>query len=441
MAGMAMRVQGCDLMRVACVVAGSRGDAQPFIALARACAEVGMQPVLLTHREHAGLAQRWDVPFREMPGDPRAILASPAGQELLRTRDPIRVLTRLRGLADDLFDQAAAALEVELDDCDAVIFSTLAVAAYHVAELLELPRMWGVLQPVTATSAWPSLLLPTGLGPSADSWVKRWVNRRSHSVADALTWTLFGPATTAYRRRVGLPDRSWREQRTDVDQSLPVLGGWSQVLAPRPADWPSHVHVTGAWQLSEAQAVLPEAVKSFLAAGPPPVYAGLGSATVGDTEVVTRVFVDAARLNGQRLILSSGWAGLGEGLSAADDDVLVVGELPHAALFPQCAAVVHHAGAGTTHTALAAGVPAVPLPFWGDQPFWAQRSSATGAAVAPVPHGHWTVARLAAAMARATGEPWRRRRTQALAQLVGQEPGSAGAATHAADYFMAGSST
>lgn len=427
-------------MRVACVVAGSRGDAQPFVALANACAAAGMEPVLLTHREHQELAQRWQVPFREMPGDPRAILASPAGQELLRTRDPIRVLTRLRGLAGDLFDDAAAALEVELADCDAVIFSTLAVAAYHVAEVLGLPRMWGVLQPVTATSTWPSLLLPVGTGRTARSAPGRWLNRRSHALADVLTWSLFGPATTSYRRRVGLPAKSWHQLRSDVAGNLPVLGGWSNVLAPRPVDWPTHVTVTGAWGLAEESAALPEQVMAFLDAGPPPLYAGLGSSTVGDPALVTRMFVDAARSVGVRLILSRGWAGLGEGLTAADDDVLLVDEMPHAALFPRCAAVMHHAGAGTTHTALAAGVPAIPLPFWGDQPFWGQRSAATGAAVAPVPHRLWTTPRLASAMARATGEPWRRLRAQALAQEMGREPGSSGAAAHAGAYFMAGSS-
>lgn len=428
-------------MRVGCVVAGSRGDAQPFIALAGALAEAGMQPVVLTHREHQKLAEQWQVPFREMPGDPRAILNSPAGQQLLRTRDPIRVLTRLRGLAGELFDDAAAALETELADCDAVIFSTLAVAAYHVAELLDLPRMWGVLQPVTATAAWPSLLLPGGAPGAETTELRGWLNLRSHGVADVLTWSLFGPATTAYRRRVGLPEQTWRQLRADVAETLPVLGGWSQVLAPRPADWPAHVHVTGMWQLPDTATPLPEEVVAFLAAGPPPLYAGLGSSTVGDTTHVTRMFVEAARVAGQRLILSRGWAGLGETVTAADDDVLVVGDLPHGSLFQRCSAVMHHAGAGTTHAALAAGVPAVPLPFWGDQPFWAQCSAATGAAAEPVPHNRWSTERLAASIARATGEPWRRRRAQELAQEMGREPGSRGAAVHAATYFMAGSSS
>ena len=41
-----------------------------------------------------------------------------------------------------------------------------------------------------------------------------------------------------------------------------------------------------------------------------------------------------------------------------------VGEVPHDWLFPRVAAVVHHAGAGTTAAGLRAGVPAVPVPCW-----------------------------------------------------------------------------
>jgi hypothetical protein len=51
----------------------------------------------------------------------------------------------------------------------------------------------------------------------------------------------------------------------------------------------------------------------------------------------------------------------------------------HVLLFPRVAAVVHHGGSGTTHTALAAGVPQVITPTGVlDQPFWAARVAALG---------------------------------------------------------------
>lgn len=53
-----------------------------------------------------------------------------------------------------------------------------------------------------------------------------------------------------------------------------------------------------------------------------------------------------------------GWGGLGEGLdlSCLPDHVFVLeAACPHDWLFPCCAAVVHHGGAGTTAAGLKAG--------------------------------------------------------------------------------------
>ena len=53
---------------------------------------------------------------------------------------------------------------------------------------------------------------------------------------------------------------------------------------------------------------------------------------------------------------------------------------PHKLVFPRCAAVVHHCGAGTTHTTLRAGAPSVPVPHVSDQFAWAEELQRLGAA-------------------------------------------------------------
>lgn len=40
-------------------------------------------------------------------------------------------------------------------------------------------------------------------------------------------------------------------------------------------------------------------------------------------------------------------------------------------VLPRCRAAVHHGGAGTTHTVVRAGIPAVIAHVFADQPFWA----------------------------------------------------------------------
>ncbi|TXH40704.1 MAG: glycosyltransferase [Actinobacteria bacterium] len=405
--------------RIALVVAGSRGDAQPFVALAKELQRAGARPVLLTHAEHAGLAAEHGVAFRTMPGDPRELLATQAGLELLESRSQLRALRRLRDLGAHLFDDVTEALERELPSADAVVFSTLAVSAYHVGEALGIPAIWAVLQPVSPTRAWPSLLVSPGrdLGP---------LNYPSHYLLDIIGWRLFGSSVAAYRRRAGLAPLGWVGPGRKVRAELPVVAGWSQVLAPRPSDWHDHIHVTGAWQLA-SRAAVPTAVERFLADGPAPVYMGLGSATVARPEELSAALLGAARDVGVRVLLSGGWAGLRPGADGGGS-VLEVGELPHDAVFGRCAAVVHHAGAGTAQTALAAGAVSVSLPLWGDQPFWARRLQALGVAPPPVPRARWSRAAIGAALARAVGEPWRRERAGMAATRMAAEGGAAGAA-------------
>ena len=92
----------------------------------------------------------------------------------------------------------------------------------------------------------------------------------------------------------------------------------------------------------------------------------------------------------------------------------MIGDVPHEWLFPRMAAVIHHAGAGTTAAGLRAGVPAVSVPKIGDQPFWAARLAALGTGPPPIPYKKLSAPALTAAIrdaipARPTGRgrrPW-----------------------------------
>jgi sterol 3beta-glucosyltransferase len=81
----------------------------------------------------------------------------------------------------------------------------------------------------------------------------------------------------------------------------------------------------------------------------------------------------------------------------------VAGGVSHEQLFPQVAAVVHHAGSGTVGTALRAGKSQICCPFRYDQPFWSQRLLRLGVAPAPLP------------MAQMSAEGFRRRLEAVLA--------------------------
>jgi UDP:flavonoid glycosyltransferase YjiC (YdhE family) len=182
--------------------------------------------------------------------------------------------------------------------------------------------------------------------------------------------------------------------------------------------------VTGYWFLQGRGDWQPApALLEFVNAAPAPVYVGFGSMQLADAAATTALVVDALAASGHRGLLACPPGGL-----LADDlpsHVMSIESAPHEWLFPRMAAVVHHGGAGTTVTAVRAGVPSVVVPFFADQPFWGWRLAGLQIAPPPIPRKSLTVPRLADAIRTAAGDARLRERTRAFAARVGSEDGVA----------------
>lgn len=126
---------------------------------------------------------------------------------------------------------------------------------------------------------------------------------------------------------------------------------WSPSLIPKPADWGSHISISGFFFLDLASDYTPPIeLQTFLDAGQPPVYIGFGSIVLDDPDAMTRLIFEAVEKTGQRVLLSKGWGGMGagEGGLRVPEGVFMLGNVPHDWLFKQVSCVVHHGGAGTT---------------------------------------------------------------------------------------------
>ncbi|KDO83748.1 hypothetical protein CISIN_1g0064121mg, partial [Citrus sinensis] len=108
------------------------------------------------------------------------------------------------------------------------------------------------------------------------------------------------------------------------------------------------------------------------------------------------------------------------------DNIFLLEDCPHDWLFPQCSAVVHHGGAGTTATGLKAGCPTTVVPFFGDQFFWGDRVQQKGLGPAPIPISQLTVENLSNAV-RFMLQPEVKSRAMELAKLIENEDGVAAA--------------
>ncbi|MBK3575771.1 glycosyltransferase family 1 protein [Streptomyces sp. MBT65] len=398
------------------MTAGSRGDVAPYTGLGHALVRAGHEVTLVTHGGFAPLVAGSGVGFHPLPVDPRAELESSRGRGLHRSASGggklLRVVTMARALVGRMTDElltAARASDVLL------LSSSLGPLGHAVAEGLSLPSMGVYLQPLAPTREFaPPVLGGGSWGAVGNRVAGRGVSRAVEHV--------FTTAVPEVRARLGLPrTRPGAALRSRERLDWPVQHGFSPLIVPRPADWRPGLTVAGYWWPYDTDTQLPSEVRDFLDSGPAPVFVGLGSATVPDPERLSAEIVRALRRAGLRGVIQRGWGGL----AAAGDDVLTVGEVPHAALFPRMAAVVHHCGAGTTAAGLRAGVPAVPVPIQFDEGFWAARLVALGVAPGAVPLRGLTADSLSAALVRATRDPGYAERARALGVRVRDEDGTA----------------
>ncbi|MFG3189737.1 glycosyltransferase [Streptomyces omiyaensis] len=395
-------------MRIVMMTAGSRGDVAPYTGLGAGLVRAGHEVTLAAHGVFEPLVAGSGVRFRPLPVDPRAELHSARGRRLHDARTGAGKLVRLASMARGAVDAMTADLvEAAREGEVLLVGGALGPLGHALAEGLSVPSLGLHLQPLHPTGEFPAPVLGTrSLGAVG--------NRLGGRVVTATVELLFSDAVRSLRRYGIRPAGRSRQP------ARPVLHGYSELVVPRPRDWPAELEVAGYWWPHETGR-LPREVEDFLAAGPPPVFVGLGSATVPDPERVSREVVTALRAAKVRGIVQRGWAGL----AAGDDDILTVGEVPHSLLFPRTAAVVHHAGAGTTGAVLRAGVPTVPVPVQFDAAFWASRLTVLGTAPGAVPLRRLTSANLAAALRRATRDDVHRERARALADRLAAEDGVA----------------
>ncbi|MFF3603860.1 glycosyltransferase [Streptomyces sp. NPDC002463] len=398
-------------MRILIITAGSRGDVAPFTGLGRRLLDAGHQVAVAAHPSFAALIAGCGLEHRTVPGDPEALIRD---WSRAASRAEAQALTRAYadGLADGVADAVAGGADLLLTAHGPAPLARTAGAAYGV------PVVGTYLVPSFATREFP---LPharnaEGLDPEGNLAAGRDVLKRAEGV--------FAGAVARLRDRLGLPAGT----PSAAGDIRPAFHGYSPLVVPRPEDWPSGVHVTGYWWPARPDGWQPPAeLVDFLQAGPPPVFIGFGSMAAGQGERLGELVGGAVRRAGVRAVVQAGWAGL---VGPDSDDVLAVGDVPHDWLFPRTAAVVHHAGAGTTAAGLRAGAPAVPVPVMYDQPFWASRLHALGVAPRPVPFADLTAEDLGDAITACVSDPSHRRRAAGLAHGLAAEDGAAALLAH-----------
>lgn len=347
-------------MRATCVSFGSEGDLRPLLHLAGGLKAAGHSVVVVAEESGAVLASAAGVEFVGLVGDLGDVVGTSLRQAFTRFRWP---------------DQEWLETIVSAATGSDVVVG-LPAASYHAAAAADQVGAVGVLaglQPMLPTAEFvPSVLGKPRVPARFNHAIGRFVDR--------LGWSQIGTKVNSVRRDLGL------SPLTNPFESLPILGAWSPVLVPTPADWESsRITVTGQWHVADAGWTPTPELEAFLDDEERPIYVGFGSLK-GPKVAYAIESVLKAFAGTYRIVLQAHPSITTE----LPRSVLRVGAVPHDWLFRRCGALVHHCGAGTAHAAARSGIPSVPVPFTLDQPFWADRLRALGVASRPVdPRSGW----------------------------------------------------
>ncbi|KAI8689321.1 Glyco-transf-28 domain-containing protein [Fusarium keratoplasticum] len=353
-------------------VIGSRGDVQPFIALAHELQKHGHRIRLATHDVFETFVQSSNIEFYPVGGDPSQLMAYMVKNPgLIPSIDSLRagdINTKRKMIAQmlDGFWDSCIMPDPKTGDpfvADAIIANPPSFAHVHCAEALGVPLHMMFTMPWTSTGAFPHPL--ANINDPSTGKEREVANYLSYSVVEFLTWQGLGDLVNHWREaKLGLEHVPMNEgPRLLKSLEVPFTYCWSPALIPKPREWGHNISISGFFFRQPPSYQPPEDLATFLKGGPKPIYVGFGSIVVDDPARLMIMVLKAIKTAGVRAIISQGWSKL-EG----DDDpnIFYVGDCPHEYLFQQVSAVVHHGGAGTTACGLFYGIPTVIVPFFGE---------------------------------------------------------------------------
>jgi sterol 3beta-glucosyltransferase len=403
-------------MRYAIITYGSRGDVQPYIALALGLMDRGHEVTLLAPENFKDFAAGYGVNFYPLYGNLEELIYSPEAVRLLKTGNMISFLRLMQKASLDIQPQVNKDIQRGSANAD-VLISNILLAFWVRSIAEEQKKKWGIVQVSLPTA-------PTREFPFAglDFFNQPVYNLFTYGLIEFFYWQFNKKAVNAFRKSLGLIP--WKTSSSG-DQSTFNIYAISPQWRARPKDWDSRIQITGHLSLPPDKRLThlmdkaPDGLTAWLQNGEKPIYVGFGSIPIPDAEKFVRILNNILDETNLRIVFCQGWSAI-SGLSCRAN-LFVVKHVNHEWLFPQCKLAIIHGGASTTATVLKARIPAIVVSVFADQPWWGKIIQDKGLGF-HIPFKKLTYSGLLSAI-EATQTPEIIRNAADIGEKIGQEDG------------------
>lgn len=422
-------------MKIGIQTWGSTGDTNPFIALAAGLARAGHEVTLaitcIDRRDFKPLGSQLGFRVNQSHIGESVERLNAIGKQVFTIRDPLK---QMRLIYNELFiPHETEMYEVSQKLCtenELLIGHFIHHPLHLAAELAGKPYMTVSLHhgTIPTQNSAPHPL------PDLGTWLNPWLWK----ITEAIINTIILPTVNGFRGRHRAPPVS--SIRDVWESPLCNLIAVSRQLAEPQPDWGENQQVCGFFNLPDAaqEWQVPDDLQTFLDTGPAPIYITFGSMmglpeASEDLDETITLWSEAVRQAGCRAIIQTHWGHASP--FPESDNIFRIESAAHSRIFPHCAAVMHHGGAGTTQSSLLAGCPSIVVAHIADQFFWGNELYCHGVAAKPLKRQSVTPAKLAHAIREVLASPQMKVKSETMGKAMRDENGVENAVHIIEDYM------
>ena len=363
-------------MKILLLSVGTRGDMEPFLAVAELLREKGHDVVCVFPEQYAYLAEDAGLKFRTLGSEFIELIEGDDGKMAMGGKGSIlkkaAALWRLYGQSKSINEEMVARQHtiVESEQPDRIVYGGKAIY----------PILWGIGNPDRSIllSPIPYLIHPVKDHPHIG------FSRNFGTLLNTFTYSLanFGLIQTVVSTNKTVRN-ALEVSRRQIKASLfskKMIYAISPTIFSRPDYWPDYVQVLGYHERKNDATWDPDQeLKDFISQHDNMLFITFGSMTNPEPEAKTKIILDILGDHQIPAIINTAAGGLVEPKMYNRDLIKFVSRIPYDWIFPQMFGVIHHGGSGTTHLALKHGCASLVIPHIMDQFVWKDRVHALGA--------------------------------------------------------------
>ncbi len=355
-------------MNIGIFTYGTRGDLQPYVALALGLMDKGHKVTLSATEDFKEFVEGFGVAFQPLWGNAETMMNSNEGQSILQTENAIKLMKYYFKVLHDNREPLRKSYYDAISKVDFIIANsmTLPIVSAIAEKQNKKVALTYFMPPVVPTKEFP-------LG-DFDFFNFPWYNKLTYKIAQGFFWKFIKQDTNEYRKELGLLELKENLVTYLDKQKILDLYCISQSLIPQPKDWESHHKITGFINIPKHKRdehfldKTPIELTEWLKQGDKPIYIGFGSNGVGNTEKFNKILTEILEQTNERILFCKGWSQFDN--LPKHRNLFVTKYVNHETILPQCKLGVFHGGAGTLATMLRHNLPVIIVSFYTDQPTW-----------------------------------------------------------------------